>query len=689
MPSIPFLRVHVSLEQRSGSKEVPSAKRWSALFPRATVGTGSDSTSRSLIIVGITCGTLAAVVLVGIIVYLIIRHRRDSTNELQHRQHRNSVPVSSRIRNGYTRTRGSSNSTATSGEQTKVMGEVPQGYFKSWSSRSKNAYLSLPFMGMASSDNLAQNHPRLNNQLYDPDSAAGLPPPPNNKKKSPRERLRLDTSIIAPSPKLSNFPSPSKNMHSPKHRSSSLMKSATTPPPTAKFFTQSPKPNGVGKPIRPRAELQVGDTPINTKPRPRGGTSGFAGLGSFVPPPPPSWASFWPTESGWTGPGGEPSIRDEDFESTLDRDWEEKVARMDSGEYDSDPEKMRLEHSDTEDEDDSRVQYAVDKRTEECGVGTFRLTPMALQGNGNPRGSMEDIRTPLSDGTTSQFPMSSPVRISTELGSPKLDCGEDLSYRADSQALARAATGRLTLAFGSKSTLSEKAQRSNTKSSSRSTKTHRSGHTEAHSHNASSTRLSVSRSGTRVTRSSTMRTERSDWTDPGSPISTVSGHVLSALTAHVATPLLRSMDSLRRAGSGYLGRQGDSGASEAPMSTSRATTMTEQCTPHDRSVRADQPGFSSDTNPRHAPIRRLPDVPPVPPIPRHYTTEPRPLPVPSTSVPAPSVQVPVIPRSASMNLGTSSKDEKSTRPVSMGAIPSTIRPLPLLPLLPLLPSSTL
>ncbi|EUC54683.1 transmembrane protein, putative [Rhizoctonia solani AG-3 Rhs1AP] len=674
MPSIPFLRAHVSLEQHSGSQEVPSADRWSRLFPRATVGAGSDSTSRSLIIVGITCGTLAAVVLVGIIVYMVIRHRRESTNELQHRRHRNSVPVSSRIRNGYTRTRGSSNSTATSGEQTQVMGEVPQGYFKSWSSRSKNAYLSLPFMGMASSDNLAQNQTRLNGQRYDPESAAGLPSPPKNKKKSPRERLRLDTSIIIPSPKLSNFPSP-------RHRSSSLMKSATTPPPTAKFFAQSPKPNGVGKPIRPRAELRVGDIPANTKPRPRGGTSGFAGLGSFVPPPPPSWASFWPTESGWTGPGGEPSIRDEDFESTLDRDWEEKVARMDSGEYDSDSEKMRLEHSDTENEDDSKVQYAVYKRTEqECGVGTFRLTPMALQGNGNTRGSMEDVRTPLSDGTTSQFPMSSPIRISTELGSPKLDCGEDPTCRADSRALARAATGRLTLAFGSKSTLSEKAQRSNTKSSTRSAKTHRSGHSKEHSHNASSTHLSVARSGTRVTRSSTMRTERSDWTDTGSPISTVSGHILSALPGHVATPLLRSMDSLRRVGSEYLGQHGDSGASETPISISRTATMPEQYTPYDPSIRADQPGFSLDTSPpRHAPIRRLPDVPPVPPIPRHFTTEPRPLPVPSTSVPAPSVPAHVIPRSASMNLGTSPKDELSTRPVSMGTVPSTIRPLPVLP----------
>ncbi|CUA74566.1 hypothetical protein RSOLAG22IIIB_11301 [Rhizoctonia solani] len=635
---------------RSASKY----QRWVVLSPRATVGAGTDSASRSLIIVGITCGTLAAVVLVGIIVYLVIRHRRDSTNEIRHRRHRNSVPVSSRIRNGYTRTRGSSNSTAASGEQAKVMGEVPQGYFKSWSARSKNAYLSLPFMGMASSDNLAQTHARSTNQLYDPESAARLPPPSKNKtNKSTRERLRLDTSLIAPSPKLSNFPSPTQHARSPRHRSSTLMKSATSPPPTAKFFTQPPRLNGVGKPIRPRAELRVGDA----SPRARGGGSGFAGLGSFIPPPPPSWASFWPTESGWTGPGGEPSIRDEDFGSESGEGLEEKKARMDSGEYDSDPEKVHLHHSDSENEE---VQYALDKRPEEgYVVGSFRLTPMALRGNGNARGSMEDVRTPLSDGTASQFPVSSPPRISTEIGSPKLDYGEDVTCQPESPTLARAATGRLTLAFGSKSTLSDKAQRSNTKSSSRSAKTNRSGRSNGHSRNTSSTHLSVARSGTRVTRSSTIRTERSDWTDQGSPISTVSGHILSALTGHVATPLLRSMESLRRVGSGYLGQQHeDDGASEAPT--------TEQ-------------GSPSDSSPRHAPVRRLPDVPPVPPIPRHYTTEPRPLPVPSASLPPPPPVLPVIPRSASMNLVTDSKDEMFARPVSIGAVPSTIRPLPTVP----------
>ncbi|KAG8708475.1 hypothetical protein FRC11_006445, partial [Ceratobasidium sp. 423] len=421
--------------------------------------------SRSLIIVGITCGALAAVVLVGIIVYLILRHRRDSSNEIRHRRHRNAVPVSSRIRNGYTRTRGSSNSTAVSGEQTQVMEEVPQGYFKSWSARSKNAYLSLPIMGMTSSENIAQNQILFHGHRYDPEAATGLPAPSKNRtKNSTRDRLRLDTSIIAPSPKLSDLPSPNKSARTPKHRSS-LMKSATSPPPMLKYFTQSPKANNVGQPIRPRAELRVGDTPVDAPARPHGGPSGFAGLGSFVPPPPPSWASFWPTESGWTGPGGDPSIRDEDFGSESGEDWEEKRAQMDTSEYDPNPEKARLHESDTEDEDDSKVQYALDKRTEECVVGSFRLTPMALQGNGNPRGSMEDVRTPLSDETTSQFPMSSPKPICTELGSPKLDLEDDFTRRTDSpQILVRAGTGKLTLAFGSKSTLSEKAHRSNTKS---------------------------------------------------------------------------------------------------------------------------------------------------------------------------------------------------------------------------------
>ncbi|KAJ1305678.1 hypothetical protein OPQ81_010416 [Rhizoctonia solani] len=490
MPTIPYLRRYVSLEQHSGSQELPTSQEWESLYTRALGETGTDSTSRNLIIVGITCGTLAAAILLGIIVYVVIRHRRDSTNEIRHQRHRNSVPVSSRIRNGYTRTRGSSNSTAASGEPTKVMGEVPQGYFKSWSSRSKNAYLSLPILGMASSDSISRNQIRLNGQLYDPESATGLPGLSKNKvKKSTRERLRLDTSIIAPSPKLSDLPSPGKNVYSPRHRSSTLMKSATSPPPMAKFYTQSPNPNAVSQPIRPRAELRVGDTPVEANARPRGGASGFAGLGSFVPPPPPSWASFWPTESGWTGPGGEPSIRDEDFGSESGEDWEERKARMDTSDYDSDPEKINIHNLDSEDEDHSKVQYALDKRTEEeCLVGSFRLTPMALQGNGNPRGSMEEVTSPLSDGTVSQFPMSSPLPVCTEIGSPKLDCGEDITCRADSsQSLARAATGKLTLAFGSKSTLSDKARRSNTKSSSRSAKTNRSGHSKGHSRNASST----------------------------------------------------------------------------------------------------------------------------------------------------------------------------------------------------------
>ncbi|KDN33373.1 hypothetical protein RSAG8_13534, partial [Rhizoctonia solani AG-8 WAC10335] len=77
------------------------------------------------------------------------------------------------------------------------------------------------------------------------------------------------------------------------------------------------------------------------------------------------------------GPGGDPSIRDEDFRSDLGEDWEEKRDRMNSSEYDSDPEKMRLQHSDSEDEDESKVQYALDKRAEEGRVvGPFRLTPM-------------------------------------------------------------------------------------------------------------------------------------------------------------------------------------------------------------------------------------------------------------------------------------------------------------------------
>ncbi|KAF8676153.1 hypothetical protein RHS04_06574 [Rhizoctonia solani] len=519
-------------------------------------------------------------------------------------------------------------------------------------------------MGMTSSENLAQSHSQPQGQLYDPESATGLPASSKNKsRKSTRERLRLDTSILAPSPRLRNIPSPQKHMSSPRHRSS-LMKSATTPPPLAKYFTQSPKPNAGGQPIRPRAELRVGDTPVDINPRSRGGASGFAGLGSFVPPPPPSWASIWPTESGWTGPGGEPSIRDEDFGSDSGEDWDEKKPRTDSSGDDFDPENLRLDHSDGEDEGDSKVQYAMDKRTRNGTPEPFRLTPMALQGNGNPRGSMEDVSTPLSEGITSQFPMSSPRTIPVELKSPTLDLQDDFTTHTDQgQSLARTATGRLTLAFGSKSTLSEKAQRSNTKSSSRSGRTTRSSPSKTHSRNASSTHLSVARSGTRVTRSSTVRTERSDWTDPPeTPVSTISGHVMSALTGHVTTPLLRSMDSLRRAGSEYFRQRGnDGGAPEPPMPSLPVSGV-----PH-----------PSGSSPRSVSVRKLPDVPPVPPIPQRYATEPRPLPVPeplSSLLPAPP-----IPRSASLKVDLDENESAPTHPLSMGATPSGIRPLPVLP----------
>ncbi|KAF8747946.1 hypothetical protein RHS01_11160 [Rhizoctonia solani] len=626
MPTLPLLGAYDSLERRSGSQEAPIPRQLNGLNARA-IGSITDSTSRSLIIVGITCGTLAAVVLLGIIVYLVIRNRRKSQSEIQHRRHRNSVPVSSRIRNGYTRTRGSSNSTATSGERS--MGEVPQGYFKSWSSRSKNAYLSLPLMGMTSSENLAQSHSQPQGQLYDPESATGLPASSKNKsRKSTRERLRLDTSILAPSPILRNIPSPQKHMFSPRHRSS-LMKSATTPPPLAKYFTQSPKPNAGGQPIRPRAELRVGDTPVDINPRSRGGASGFAGLGS-----------------GWTGPGGEPSIRDEDFGSDSGEDWDEKKPRTDSSGDDFDPENLRLDHSDGEDEGDSKVN----------SDGTT--------GQWKPPGSMEDVSTPLSEGITSQFPMSSPRTIPVELKSPTLDLQDDFTTHTDQgQSLARTATGRLTLAFGSKSTLSEKAQRSNTKSSSRSGRTTRSSPSKTHSRNASSTHLSVARSGTRVTRSSTVRTERSDWTDPPeTPVSTISGHVMSALTGHVTTPLLRSMDSLRRAGSEYFRQRGnDGGAPEPPMPSLPVSGV-----PH-----------PSGSSPRSVSVRKLPDVPPVPPIPQRYATEPRPLPVPeplSSLLPAPP-----IPRSASLKVDLDENESAPTHPLSMGATPSGIRPLPVLP----------
>ncbi|KAG8711768.1 hypothetical protein FRC08_015477 [Ceratobasidium sp. 394] len=492
----------------------------------------TNSTARTLIIVGVVCGIVAAVILIGIFVYLIIRQRRK--HDL----------TSSRVRNAYAQARTTSADTYGSTH-------------KETSHRTQKAY------------------------KYDPESAIGLPSVTKRQEKrttAERERLRLDTALHVP-------------------KQSSLMQSATSPPPFVRYFPGQ-RDLILGQPIRPHAELRVGDTPVENP-------------GQYVPPAPPSWASIWPTESGWTGPAGVPSIRDEDFGEGSDESFSSEGGK---------------EKTSRSMDQDRESQYALDSRPTEH---TFGLSP-SLFGTTKHKHPAVDLIFDQPTATITSLPLRPLCQ------SPQLDDDDDDEREAveltrlmdDTDQFERSATGHFTLAFGTHDPLA----RSGTGATSARKSTH-SGSAQTTGHSRPPSSVPVTRSNTRVTRSSTMRTAQTD--EATSPVSTISGQIFSVLTGRLATPLLRSMGSLRRVGASVEEREqlvlGDESRSGSASPASNST-----------------------------PVRRLPalpdshHIPPVPPIPRHHLTAPaeiRPLPVPVSSSPPLVPDARTIPRTVSLGPG--------------------------------------
>ncbi|KAG8711831.1 hypothetical protein FRC08_015377 [Ceratobasidium sp. 394] len=505
-----------------------------SLFKRASDGL-TNSTARTLIIVGLVCGIVAAIILIGIFVYLIIRQRR--------KHHL----TSSCIRNAYAQARTASADTYGS-------------TYKETSNRTKNAY------------------------RYDPESAIGLPSVTKRQEKrttADRERLRLDTALHVP-------------------KQSSLMQSATSPPPFVRYFPGQ-RDSILGQPIQPHAELRVGDTPVENP-------------GRYISPAPPSWASIWPTESGWTGPAGVPSIRDEDFgegsdESFSSEEGKEKTSRsMD---------------------EDRESQYAHDTRPTEHTFGPFKLSP-SLFGTTKHKHPAVDLIFDQPTATVTSLPLRPLCQ------SPQLDDGDDDEREAveltrlmdDTDRFERSATGNFTLAFRTHDPLTPSG--ASTTSTGKST---HSGSAQTRGHSRTPSSVPVTRSNTRVTRSSTMRTAQTD--EATSPVSTISGQIVSVLTSRLATPLLRSVGSLRRVGASVEEREqlalGDESRSGSASPASNST-----------------------------PVRRLPalpdshHIPPVPPIPRHHLTAPaeiRPLPIPVSPSPPLVPDARTIPRTVSLGAG--------------------------------------
>ncbi|QRW03434.1 hypothetical protein RhiLY_02433 [Ceratobasidium sp. AG-Ba] len=600
-------------------------RQWTSLRKRVLAAQDADPAARKLVIVGIVFGILSILILVGLVVYVSLRYRSRRRHP-HHRRSRTSVPATSRIRNGYSRARTESGATDGShSARTPPTVEPKQGYFKSWSQSKKAAYLSVPNL------NPSHHHLVLESSeavyRYDPEAAIGLP------KQKRKKSSRSPFAVLAPLPKV-NVPSRPPLVEV---SNVSLAPVRSRPDPLR-------APN---RAIRPRAELRMGQPSFNTRMHSlarTGGALGGAGLGSFVPPPPPSWASFWPTESGFTGYGGEPSIRDEEFGTDSDEEWASDNERV--------QEKLRArEEAELREQEgadvqivlerkasvrseylvDEEGQYALDTRPAEQLYGQFRLTPRELQGVG--RTSLE--ADPIAEGgsfTTGVSPLPS-ARLETK--SPHLDLGEsgesepdELSRLADEPTdLRRGATGRFTIAFGAPSrsrSLSVKGSGSKSgrigRSSSGRTRTsslkshsnctgpdpgtdHSSGHnsvlpTSAHSRHPSG--AVVARSNTGVTRSSTMRTDSSGAS---------SGQILSAVSGRLATPLFRSVESLRRIIGTYT---------EPPEMDNASPVLT-----------GSSPELENPPPPPYLNnVRRLPPipsaspVPPVPPIPQHYLDSP-------------------------------------------------------------------
>ncbi|KAG8703273.1 hypothetical protein FRC12_002957 [Ceratobasidium sp. 428] len=550
MPRLPVLRTRTAM----GGVRSWDTTSSQILRARANGGELTNSTARTLIIVGVACGAIAAVILIGILIYLIVRQNR----------RRAQLPRSSRIRNGYTQTRTSSADTEDSTRKERP-DRIQMGY------------------------------------KYDPDSAIGLPSRSTKQSRErerarererERERLRLDTSRLAP-------------------RQNSLMQSATSPPPFPTLAGQ------LGQPIRPHAELRVGDsTPIESN-----RTSRAQQPAVYVPPAPPSWASIWPTESGWTGPGGVASIRDEDFGGDSESEGDGK--------------------------EDGESQYALDNRPTERTFGPFKLSASLFGTTKHKHPETDSMFDPPTTTLDSYSP--NPMTRSPHLDDDEeeddaaemdrlMDDVDRLDDASNTRELERSATGNFTLAFGNSnnhppSSLPRSATRTATLSNSDTptrsgSSSSRGGHSRTPSSvpvTRSNTQIThVTRSntqGTRVTRSSTTRTARTD-AEPGSPISTVSGQIMAVLTGRLTTPLLKSVESLRRVAAGSGDEDARSEESVPPM-----------------------------------PIRRLPTVPitsipPVPPIPRHHLTDVRPLPIPTSQSPSPPLpDTRTVPRGISISLG--------------------------------------
>ncbi|KAG9085371.1 hypothetical protein FRC06_003639 [Ceratobasidium sp. 370] len=507
------------------------------------------------------------------------------------------------------------------------MVEPKRGYFKSWSKSTKVAYLSVP-TGINASYNQLVLESSEAVYRYDPDAAIGLP------KRKRRKPSRSRIGLLAPSPKI-NIP--------PRLPLAETTNKPSPPIPQQQPHPEPPRP--INRAIRPRAELLMArpslDSRIHTLRR-QGGVAGTAGLGSFIPPPPPSWASIWPTESGFTGFEGEPSIRDEDFGDESD-EWVSDEGR-EKGKWREEGEERDMEKGEEgfrvvvvraasvrtgELSDDGEGQYALDTRPAEQISGPFRLTPRELQGRGRTSFEVDPIAEGGSVATASARPSPRP-----EARSPHLDLGDSGDSEPGGSVrlggpvdLQRSATGRFTMAFGqsarsrspsgkgsaSRSGRVTRSSTGRTGSSSKSSRSNRSGTDRSNSnhsrrpmpgHSRSDSAALVARSNTAATRASTGVTRSSTMLTDSTESSTASGQILAALTGRFATPLLRSVQSLRRIGSTDVDSDAVSSSAALPSA-----------------------GSETPASPPYAtPIRRLPPIPssssppPVPSIPQRYQT---------------------------------------------------------------------
>ncbi|KAG8714949.1 hypothetical protein FRC09_017080 [Ceratobasidium sp. 395] len=251
MPRLPLLNAKNAASTLEGGLEGLNRKSPQILHTRDFPEDETRAATRKLAIIGLICGTIIVLGLSGIMVCLVIRRRLPRTR-----------PGSSRVHYAYTQTRTS---------------------------------------GIEAEDKFDKETPEWDHieHRYDPENAYGLPMwlEDGRRHSAGREPLRLDTS-----PSLLGVP-----------KSTSLMRSATSPPPFQQEASGQ-RGSSLVVPAQPHAELCVGNTPIETSPR-------RSRLGPYIPPSPASWASINPTESGWTGPGGVASIRDEGFGDDSDESF--------------------------------------------------------------------------------------------------------------------------------------------------------------------------------------------------------------------------------------------------------------------------------------------------------------------------------------------------------------------------------